>query len=88
MGGSALRADARFRVPTLLFGATMLTVAISRSGEYRAIDGLVIPVAVLAAGAWPSGLLARRAPGVAHAWPDASRPSPAWRARWAPRAGR
>jgi hypothetical protein len=33
----------------------MLSVAASHSGQYRAIDGLVIPVAVLAVKAWHGG---------------------------------
>jgi len=47
--------DPRARALVLWAAATLLTVAISRSGEYRAIDGLAIPIAVLAVRGWPDG---------------------------------
>lgn len=53
-------ADPRARALVLWTGATLLTVVISRSGEYRAIDGLAIPVAVLAVRGWPAGASGRR----------------------------
>ncbi len=34
--------------------ATLLTIAISPSGQYRALDGFAIPIALLAVRAWPS----------------------------------
>jgi hypothetical protein len=45
--------DPRMRAPLLWMLATLFTIAISPSGQYRALDGLAIPVAVLVARAWP-----------------------------------
>jgi hypothetical protein len=52
--------DPHARVLVLWIAATLLTVALSRSGEYRAIDGLTIPVAVLAVRVWPESRRLRR----------------------------
>ncbi|HTT30728.1 MAG TPA: hypothetical protein VMG37_20095 [Solirubrobacteraceae bacterium] len=46
--------DPRMRAPLLWLLATLFTIAISPSGQYRALDGLAIPVAVLAVRAWPA----------------------------------
>ena len=51
--------DPRMRAPLLWMLATLFTIAISPSGQYRALDGLAIPVAVLVVRAWPE----RRASG-------------------------
>ena len=51
--------DPRIRAPLLWLLANLFTIAISPSGQYRALDGLAIPVAVLAVCAWPE----RRRPG-------------------------
>ena len=40
--------DPKMRAPLLWLLATLVTIAISPSGQYRALDGLAIPVAVLA----------------------------------------
>jgi hypothetical protein len=45
--------DPRMRAPLLWLLATLLTIAVSPSGQYRALDGLAIPVAVLVVRAWP-----------------------------------
>ena len=47
------RSDPRIRAPLLWLMATLFTIAVSPSGQYRALDGLTIPVAVLVATAWP-----------------------------------
>jgi len=45
--------DPSLRAPLLWLLATLFTIVISPSGQYRALDGLAIPVAVLAVRAWP-----------------------------------
>jgi hypothetical protein len=45
--------DPRLRGPLLWLLATLFTIVISPSGQYRALDGLAIPVVVLVVRAWP-----------------------------------
>lgn len=45
--------DQRSRGLVLWVLATLLTIVLSPSGQYRALDGLAIPVAVLVVRAWP-----------------------------------
>ena len=51
----------RMRAPLLWLLATLATIAISPSGQYRALDGLAMPVAVLAVRAWPESRYRGRA---------------------------
>lgn len=52
--------DPRIRAPFLWLLATLFTIVVSPSGQYRALDGLAIPVAVLVVRAWPEWRHPRR----------------------------
>jgi hypothetical protein len=52
--------DHRMRAPLLWLLATLFTILISPSGQYRALDGLAIPVAILVVRAWPERRRKRR----------------------------
>lgn len=47
------RSDPRIRGPLVWLLGTLITIVISPSGQYRALDGLAIPVAVLVVRGWP-----------------------------------
>ncbi|HTU85489.1 MAG TPA: hypothetical protein VMF57_07930 [Solirubrobacteraceae bacterium] len=52
--------DPRTRVLLLWLLATLFTITISPSGQYRALDGVAIPVALLVVRAWPARPLGGR----------------------------
>jgi len=52
--------DPRTRAMLLWLLATLFTIGISPSGQYRALDGLAIPVAILVVRAWPDWPSRRR----------------------------
>ena len=53
IASQATRSDARLR-PLLLWGlCCMATVGLSFTGQYHALDGLALPLGVLAVAAWP-----------------------------------
>jgi hypothetical protein len=52
--------DPRTRVLLLWLLATLFTIMISPSGQYRALDGFAIPVALLVVRAWPERRLGGR----------------------------
>jgi hypothetical protein len=55
----------RTRAPLLWLLATLFTILVSPTGQYRALDGLAIPVAVLVVLAWPERSARLRARGSA-----------------------
>lgn len=55
----------RTRAPLLWLLATLFTILISPTGQYRALDGIAIPVAVLVVSAWPAGSPGLRTRGFA-----------------------